>query len=421
MKIHVVKSGDTLWNIASLYKVNMQQIVTVNNLENPDILVIGQALIIPTDGDIHIVRAGETLWTIARRYGVTIRDILNENNISNPDLIYPGTTLRIPKPTIETNGYITLTTGGASSTVRGVGKYLTYVSSFSYEVRSDGSLPAISEGPILDTARSERATPIMTITNFQGGRFNSELAHAILSSTGVQDRLLTNVVTVIKEKGYKGLNIDFEYIPPADRELYNSFVRRAAGRMHANGFSISTALAPKIRADQPGLLYEAHDYPVHGQIADFVVLMTYEWGWSGGAPWAIAPINEVKRVLNYAVTAIPRSKILMGIPLYAYDWKLPYVKGTTFAEIFTPDEAVRRAARYKTEIKFNELYKSPYYNYKDENGVEHEVWFEDARSYQAKYNTIKEYRLRGASYWELNLGSTQNWPVLESVFRVRKL
>lgn len=421
VKIHVVRAGETLWRISNQYKVGIQEIVSANKLDNPNVLVVGQALVIPTPEDAHIVKPGETLWIIARRYGVSINDIVNENKLSNPDLVFTGTTLKIPKPGIEVNGYLTPTGSKGEAILKDTGADLTYVSIFSYAVRADGSLINKNDASVLQAAKEKKVVPLMSITNFAGDMFSKELAHEILSSNEVQEKLLDNIVSIMKEKGFGGLNIDFEYILQTDREAYNNFLRKAAGRMRANGFSISTALAPKYYAGQKGLLYEAHDYPVHGQIADFVVIMTYEWGWSGGPPWAIAPINEVRKVLDYAVTAIPRNKIMMGIPLYAYDWKLPYIKGTTFAEIFTPDEAVRRAARYGAAIQYNELYKSPFYRYKDESGAEHEVWFEDARSYLVKYDTVKEYGLRGASYWELNTGSTQNWPVLLSRFKVKKL
>ncbi len=421
MKIHVVRAGETLWRISNLYKISIQEIASANSLDNPNVLVIGQALVIPTVDDVHIVKPGETLWIIARRYGVSLRELINENELTNPDLVFPGTTLRIPKPSIEINGYLTPTDSTGEAILRGTGDDLTYVSIFSYIVRADGSLSTKDDELVLQAAKEKRVVPLMSITNFAGGLFSKELAHEVLSSGEVQETLLTNIVNIMKEKGFGGLNIDFEYILQTDRESYNSFLVKAAERMRANGYSISTALAPKYSAGMTELLYEAHDYPVHGQVADFVVIMTYEWGWSGGPPWAISPINEVRRILDYAVTVIPRNKILMGIPLYAYDWKLPYVKGTTIAEIFTPDEAVTRAAKYGVAIQYNELYKSPFYRYKDERGAEHEVWFEDVRSYQVKYDTIKEYGLRGASYWELNLKSTQNWHALLSRFRVKKL
>jgi spore germination protein len=421
MIIHVVKRGDTLWNISNLYKVSMKQIIEANQLDNPDLLMIGQALVIPVYDKFHIVRPGETLWSISQHYNVSLNDLIRENRIANPNLIFPGQILRIPRPVIEVNGYLTRTGEVGEQIIKNLAQHLTYVSMFSYKVQADGGLTPIDDVSVVKEALNAGVAPLMTITNFTERRFSSELAHTVLSDTEVQDKLLTNILNTMNEKGFKGLNIDFEYVFPEDRELYNKFLEKAANKMHANSYSISTALAPKVKATQEGLLYEAHDYPAHGRLADFVVLMTYEWGWAGGPPMAIAPINSVRQVLDYAVTAIPRSKILMGVPLYGRDWKLPYVRGTSIAETITLNEAIRRAARYRAQILYNDLYQSPYYRYVDENGIEHEVWFEDARSFQAKYNTVKEYGLRGVSYWELGVPAPQNWYVLEHNFRVRKL
>ncbi|SHI58685.1 LysM peptidoglycan-binding domain-containing protein [Lutispora thermophila] len=420
MRIYVVKSGDTLWKISRTYNVSINSIVQANAMADPDRLIIGQSLVIPTQDDVHIVRPGETLWFIARIYNVTIQDLVRENNIANPNIINVGQRLVIPKPQIEVNGYLTQTGPTGEETLRWTGQYLTYFCMFSYGITAEGNLTPLNDESVISMARSRGVTPLMCLTNFLGRRFSSDLASAFLSNVEVQERQLANIVNTMRQKGYQGLNIDFEYVYPRDREKYNAFLRRAADRMHANGFSISTALAPKVRADQIGLLYEAHDYPVHGQLTDFVVLMTYEWGWAGGEPWAIAPINQVKRVLDYAVSVIPRNKIMMGIPLYGRDWKIPWVQGTTASTVSYMD-AIRRAYQYGAEIQYNEEYQSPFFRYTDTSGQQHEVWFEDARSYQAKYDVIKQYGLRGASYWALNLQSIPNWPVLTANFRIAKL
>ena len=76
--------------------------------------------------------------------------------------------------------------------------------------------------------------------------------------------------------------------------------------MRREGFVVSTALAPKTSDRQGGPWHGAHDYAVHGKLADFVILMTYEWGWTGGPPMAVAPIPQVRDVLDYAVRKIPR-------------------------------------------------------------------------------------------------------------------
>jgi len=337
-------------------------------------------------------------------------------------MIYPGQVLRIPAPAnpmIEVNAYITRMNEQGRQEVLTRGNLFTYLSPFSYGVGEDGSLLNLQDTLVLQGASATNSSPLLTITNTVEGTFSSDRAAAILRNSEAQDTLLTNIVTKMKEKNYTGLNIDFEYVFPEDRENYNAFLRKAVSRLHPEGYTVSTALAPKVSADQEGLLYEAHDYDAHGEIVDFVVLMTYEWGWSGGRPWAIAPISEVRKVLDYAVTAIPPEKILMGVPLYGRDWRIPWVQGT-YARTVNPKAAVALAAQYGVSIQYNETYQSPFFRYTDKDGQQHEVWFEDARSVQAKYETVKEYSLRGISYWVLGIPFPQNWPVLQDHFRVRK-
>jgi len=423
MQIYIVRSGDNLSSIALRFGININSIIQANQIPNPDVLVIGEALVIPTpeSSRIHMVQPGETLWSISRRYGTTVETIIQDNRITSPYVIFPGQKLVIGKPIIEVNGYLPQVGPAGQQVARNTSRFLTYLSIFSYHILENGDILPIEAQTAVNIARKEHAAPLMVITNFSGRKFSPELAHAVLSNPAAQENLITNVLYIMGTSGYRGLNIDFEYVYPADRELYNQFLSRVVARLHPQGFLVSTALAPKVNASQSGLLYEAHDYPVHGRLVDFVVLMTYEWGYATGPPWAIAPINEVRRVLDYAVTAIPPKKILMGMPTYGRDWKLPFVKGETIAQTVSPPQAVLRAARYNANIQYNTIYQAPYYYYTDEQGIRHIVWFEDARSVRAKYNLVKEYGLRGVSYWELMSPFPQNWLVLEANFRVRKI
>lgn len=134
---------------------------------------------------------------------------------------------------------------------------------------------------------------------------------------------------------------------------------------------------------------------------------------------AVAPINQVRRVLEYAVTEIPPQKISMGIPNYGYDWPLPYERGTTRAQTIGNIEAVRIAINQGVEIQFDELSGSPFFNY-ERNGVMHEVWFEDVRSLQLKFDLIKEFGLRGPGYWQIMQLFRANWLLLEDNFFISK-
>ena len=181
---------------------------------------------------------------------------------------------------------------------------------------------------------------------------------------------------------------------------YADFIARLRSLLAPRGKKVIAALAPKTREDQPGVLYEGHNYAAVGAAADAVLLMTYEWGYTYGPPMAVAPINAVRSVLDFAVSTIPREKIYMGLPNYAYDWLLPYKQGYSRATSIGNDEAVAIARRFGAEIKFDESAKTPYFSYYN-GGEQHEVWFEDVRSMAAKLALIREYGFAGGGYWNM--------------------
>ena len=260
---------------------------------------------------------------------------------------------------------------------------------------------------------------MMVINNQENDQFSDELGRILLNDIPIQDRFLNNIVATAKKYGFKDIHFDFEFLRPADREAYNAFLRKAKARFQREGWLMSTALAPKTSATQKGKWYEGHDYRAHGQIADFVVIMTYEWGYSGGPAMAVSPIDQVRKVLEYALTEMPPNKIMMGQNLYGYDWTLPFVQGTV-AKAVSPQQAIELAARYKVPIQYDTKAQAPFFRYTAEDGKQHEVWFEDARSIQAKFNLIKELNIRGMSYWKLGLAFPQNWLLITENFNVVK-
>ncbi|MFC7319964.1 glycoside hydrolase family 18 protein [Halobacillus campisalis] len=427
MQIHVVSEGESVFSIAGLYEAVPNQIIEANELETPGNLVIGQALVIPIDGEFYFVQPGDSLFEIAQLFNTTVDELIQVNQLQPGSTLPVGFRLYIPqKPKTDTtsNAYIEPFGGEVSENLVNAAEsrsaLLTYLAPFSYRIQEDGSL----EAPPLDNfpaiAEANDAALMMVVTNLTDEGFSDELGRTILTNEQLQDTLLDNIIQTAQSVGFKDIHFDLEFLPPELKENYNQFLRKAKQRLAAEGLLISTALAPKISADQVGAWYEAHDYKAHGEIVDFVVLMTYEWGYSGGPPMAVSPINSVREVVDYALTEMPADKILLGQNLYGYDWTLPYEPGGEFAKAISPQRAIQIARENNVPIEYDEEAQAPFFTYTDAEGNDHEVWFEDARSIQEKFDLIKELGLKGISYWKLGLSFPQNWELLNSNFNISK-
>ena len=116
---YTIKKGDTLWEIARRYGTTVQEIASINNIQNPNLIYPGETIRILTNsttsgeetrgtGDIiYTVQRGNTLSEIAQEYNVTVNHIVELNNIQNPNLIYPGQKLRITESDVQSLNPIT--------------------------------------------------------------------------------------------------------------------------------------------------------------------------------------------------------------------------------------------------------------------------------------------------------------------------
>lgn len=103
---YVVQRGDTLAIIAQKFGVSVSDLIQANNITNPDTILVGQTLTIPTSGAAappstpasrtYTVQPGDTLAKIAVRFGVTVNDLVKANDLPDPNTIRVGQVLRIP-------------------------------------------------------------------------------------------------------------------------------------------------------------------------------------------------------------------------------------------------------------------------------------------------------------------------------------
>lgn len=378
MIIYVVQSGDSIDSIAAAYDIRVDSIIYNNQLSYPYRLAIGQAL---------LLTAGE-------------------NTAERTSVVSGGYAYPFIRP-------FTLT-----ETL----PYLTDLFIFSYGFAIDGELvpPQLDDTWMIDLARANNTLPILTLTPFgPDGMFSNYLISALVNDPEVQQNLIDNLLQTMEEKNYGGIDIDFEYILAEDRIAFAEFVTRVRMAANAAGYPVSVALAPKTSDDQAGLLYGGKDYRLLGEAANQVLLMTYEWGYTYGPPMAVAPIHKVREVVEYALTRIPAEKINLGIPNYGYDWPLPYEKGVTAARTISNTEAVEIAIANNAVIEFDQVSMSPHFTY-EKDGIMHEVWFEDVRSLNEKFALIREYRLRGAGYWQIMNLFRANWLLLADTFYIAR-
>lgn len=374
---------------------------------------------------IYIVKSGDTVDSIADREQIFVETLIYDNQIPYPYQLAVGQALYIEENNQqEERKRIESVNGYAYPfinrwTLEQTLPYLTELSVFSYGFTLQGNLipPLISDQFMISAAYQYGVRPILTLTPFdESGNFNNYLIHQLVNNEDVINQLISQLLFVMREKGFSGVDIDFEFILPMDRDAFTDFVAKVTKAVNEEGFTASVALAPKISTEQKGLLYEGKDYGGLGAAANSVLLMTYEWGYTYGPPMAVAPINQVKRVIDYAVTQIKRDKISIGIPNYGYDWTLPFTTGVTKARTIGNVEAVQLAIYFNATIQFDEVAMSPYFFYTDDMGLRHEVWFEDVRSLQQKFRLVSEYNLRGVGYWQIMQFFRANWLLLESMF-----
>lgn len=370
---------------------------------------------------IYVVVLGDTIEGISEKTGAPVETIIYANQLVYPYALAIGQALLIPGEQeadrgIRTNGYAY--TYINSWVLNETLPYLSELSVFSYGFTMEGDLvkPPMEDVGMVQAARAAGVLPVLTLTPLDAsGQFNNNLITAAVQNPSVKENLINQLMEMVRVKGYGGVDIDFEYIKREDRDAFTAFVAETAQALHEEGYQLSVALAPKTSAGQPGLLYEGKDYAALGAIADHVLLMTYEWGYKYGPNMAVAPLNMVRRVVEYALTEIPAEKIDLGIPNYGYDWPLPFERGVTAARTIGNVEAVQIAIENDAVIYFDETAKSPYFNY-EKDGIAHEVWFEDPRSMNAKLDLVEEYGLRGTGWWQLMRWWRAGWLVTEQRF-----
>lgn len=415
MVIHTVRAGETVYSIAENYAVSPNLLALNNGITGS--LVVGEDLVILFPEQIHTVQPGETIESIAKSYGVHVRQLYRNNYyLKGTPYIYPGQTLVIsyrdkPVRSILTNGYAYPYVSDA--VLKTALPFVDYLSPFTYGMTFSGNLIQPDDEKMLESAYNLGTKGALHLSTLDStDRFDTALATNVFTNYNARETLLKEIAETARQKNLSLIDVDFEYLNAADAAGYATFV----AELKSLGYPVIVAVAPKTSRTQKGQLYEGHDYALLAQEADYLFVMTYEWGYTYGPPLAVAPLPNVRQVLSFALTETRANKILMGIPNYGYDFSLPYVAGASRATSIGNRRAVDIARQYGAEIMFDQTAVAPYFNYRDAAGTLHEVWFENARSIYAKFMLLQELGLEGVGYWNLMREFPQLWLVQNALF-----
>lgn len=424
MIIHVVQKGETINSIAATYGLSADRLILENEIKNPYNLVVGQTIVILYPEQTYIIQEGDTLGNIASKYGVTTLQLIRNNPfLSEREYIYPGEMIVISYAgekimPISTNGYAYPFID--KDTLKKTLPFLTYLTVFGYQVTTEGEINSIDDSEVIQIAKEYGVAPIMlVITAAQNIAEETNVMHSLLTNQDKQKLFIENLLGILKEKGYYGVSVNTSYILPMDRSLYVNFIAKLTERISSEGYKVFDTFSVNSFELITGTIYKGLEYDKIGKIVDGVTIISYEWGYSIGIPSGTVTLDSVKEFIDYMKGLIPSEKIIVGVPVIGYVWKLPYEPGESKGMSINYNTAIEIAEENNVEIQYDEDTISAYFQYTsvDENIVR----FFDARSIDSFVRLVPQNKLNGIGIWNIMFFFPQMWMVINSQYDIEKV
>ncbi len=301
---------------------------------------------------------------------------------------------------------------------------LSVISPFWYGVHKDGTLAVFEGARDARLVRQAQDAGILVIPSISN-QYDGESLHAILNDPALSTFHRQAIVAETTRYGYDGIDLDYENLAAADKDLYSAWVAALAADLHARGKLLTITVQPKTFDAEGWNGPGAQDYRALASVADELRLMTYGWCWSTGCvgsdpPGPIAPIHWMQRVIDYAKTQAPADKLVLGVHLYGYDWREGSVQYSVssiqypaaFPGVFSDDVAGRALVWEEARALWAEHHATLQWWEQDERGLVQEPWFSyaegthhvtfaNADSVAARAQLAQTAGLRGIIFWRL--------------------
>jgi len=299
---------------------------------------------------------------------------------------------------------------------------ITIVSPKAYDVDAKGIVWGSVDPRVMDLARKHDVKVMPLIKNMG---FDQALLHNLLSNSAAVGRMVKSLVDLCTQNKFMGIQFDFENLNVSDKDLYTSMCRRAAKALHEHGFELSLAVVHR-PGEIPGpTAYTAwvfenwrggYDLKKLAGIVDFISVMTYSQHTGLTTPGPVAGLPWVKQNIKYFLKFVPPNKLSLGIPVGSKLWYTT-INGSpddTHPNVHVTAKSLDYGGveglidRYKGNVIWDDSAKV-HYAVLDNGWVYEYLWIEDARSFKAKQNLVKEYNLRGFSVWVLGVEDPKIW------------
>ena len=428
MDIYIIQPGDNINTIADKYGMTTERLISDNGLINPYALVPGQALVILHPKTTYIVKQGDTLASIAASNEITFLQLVRNNPfLYNREHIFPGEALTIEYSTlrdVQVNGF-TYVFINRDILTRAL-PYLTYLSVYNYRIMEDAVIIDYGEdNEVIKLTKEYNTLPLLMISAFSPtGELNLESVYEYLLDNEMQDRLFQEMLRIIKQKGYYGINIMIGNLKDYNQNLYiNSFTKLSRVLRNEGYYFMLTINTDYGETTDDVSAYENIDFNSISQLVDRITFLQNIWEKRKLPPAPISDISLIEPFIKQVASSVSSKKISIGKPLIGYDWTLPFAPNISSVYSLSLNSAITLAYEQRVTIQFDEQSQTPYYTYikANVNGPEnHIVWFIDARSIKALEEIIIDNNLIGTGLWNITSFNQQLFSVINVSFLITK-
>ncbi|MEC0230787.1 glycosyl hydrolase family 18 protein [Paenibacillus alba] len=286
--------------------------------------------------------------------------------------------------------------------------YINQISTDTFNTDASGNIVGTIPTQAVNYANSVGILPYALVSNYGATDWDSNAAHQVLTNAAAKQKLIANMVSLVKTNHYKGINVDFESVLASDRNALTSFVKDVASIMKAQGYLTMVSVPAKDTDDPADDWSGAFDYEQLGTYADFIQVMTYDEHGVWADPGSVASKPWMTAALKFSITYVPSEKVIMGIPAYGNDWNLSD-KTNSSNKLIPWKDIPQLITSTKGKPTRDNASGSMTFKYTAKDGSKHVVWYEDETSIKTKTHYTLTYELAGVSVYAMGEEDEKFW------------